>query len=124
MRNPSRKRPLPYDKIEKRQAKAVRFARAFLHDDALGDELESLSVAEYADRRGIPIVNPGGRGVSVMARRNPARESYDDIVSERDEAIDLLQDTQEELDDLQDRIDDLLSDYDGDDDSDAAGNGE
>jgi hypothetical protein len=109
MRNPSRKKPLPYDNIEKRQAKAVRFARDFLHDDALSDELESLSVAEYADRRGIPIANPGGRGVNVMARANPTRESYDDVVSERDEAVDLLQDAQEQLDDLQDRIDDLLS---------------
>jgi hypothetical protein len=102
MRNPRSKKPLPYDKIEKRQAKAVSFARDFLQDDALGDELESLSVEEYADRRGIPIANPSRGEVNTMPR-----EKLEDVVSDRDALLD-------KLDDLRDEIDDILGEYDGD----------
>jgi hypothetical protein len=56
--NPRRKKALSSEQVERRQARAVRFLRDVTDDPDLADEIEHLSVAEYAERKGFPLSNP------------------------------------------------------------------
>lgn len=49
------------EQAEKMQAKAVRFLRDVVKDSDKADEIEGLSVAEYAERKKIALTNPKGR---------------------------------------------------------------
>jgi hypothetical protein len=104
------KKPLPIETIAKRQGQAVHLAQKL--DPALAEELRALTPEQYGERRGIPIQDAQREEVISMAPRNPS-----DVQGDLDEALDLLEESQQTLDDLQDRIDDLLSQYDGDGDS-------
>jgi hypothetical protein len=54
------------EQVEKRQAKAARFARNVLQDDDLADSLESESPEDYASRKHLVISNS-----SLNQRRQP-----------------------------------------------------
>jgi hypothetical protein len=55
--NPRKKKALSREQAEKRQAKAVRFLRDVVDDPDLADEIEDLSVQEYARRKGFEVIN-------------------------------------------------------------------
>jgi hypothetical protein len=78
--NPRRKTALTEDQVAARQDKAVRFARNVLGDDDLANELEELTPAEYAERKGLNFQNPNRKGVKTNMRHlNPERERSSDI---------------------------------------------
>jgi paraquat-inducible protein B len=62
--NPGRKKPLTREEVERRQAQAVWFTRDVAGDPDLADEIEGLSVEEYAERKGFPLANPRRKGVT------------------------------------------------------------
>lgn len=77
--NSRRKKPLTREQVEKRQAKAVKFAADVLEDDDLADELEALSPQEYAERKSLLMTNP------TKKRREPTsmrRDEMKDLVKE------------------------------------------
>jgi hypothetical protein len=54
---PRKKKTLTRDQVEARQDKAVRFLRDVAEDPDLADEIEDLSVGEYAERKGFELIN-------------------------------------------------------------------
>lgn len=54
---PRKKKVVTREQVAKRQAKAVRFLRDVADDPALADEIEDLSVSEYAAHKGL-LINP------------------------------------------------------------------
>lgn len=67
---PRKKKTLSRDQVEKRRAKAVRFLRDVADDPELADEIEDLSVDEYADRKGFELTE------------NPSRKRRDNMKKE------------------------------------------
>jgi hypothetical protein len=60
------------------QDKAVRFLRNVVGDDEKADEIEALSVYEYADRKGLILSNPAPASESTPHQRsNPAMAEQD-----------------------------------------------
>lgn len=55
--SPRKKKALDREQVEKRQAKAVRFLRDVTDDPDLADEIEDLSVEEYAKRKGFELTD-------------------------------------------------------------------
>ena len=56
--NPMNPTSLTEEQAARRQAKAVDFTRNIVKDPALADEIESLTVEEYAQRKGFRLQNP------------------------------------------------------------------
>jgi len=52
---------------QKKQEAAVRFAQNVLDDQDKADALADLSLEEYAERRGLEIIDNPGRRVRAMA---------------------------------------------------------
>src|SRR5947209_3184981 len=46
------------DQAAAMQEKAIRFLRDVVGDDDKADEIEGLTVSEYADRKGLTLINP------------------------------------------------------------------
>lgn len=67
--NPRQRKELTHEEVERRQEQAVAYAAEFLGDEDLADELESLSVGEYAQRRGFQLTNPGREEVISVAKQ-------------------------------------------------------
>jgi|GEM_PF-4682380 len=78
-RNPRKKKVLSPEQVEERQAKAVRFLRNVKDDSDLADEIEDLSVREYAERKGFELSD------------NPTRKRKD--ASMKKEDLQQLQET-------------------------------
>lgn len=55
--NPHQQKILTRTDVERRQAQAVQFTRNVVGDSALADEIESLSLDDYAARKGFRLVN-------------------------------------------------------------------
>ena len=70
--NPRKKKTWTYEQAQSKKDQAERFARDVLEDDDLGDELEDSSVEEYAERRGVELVN-SEKGESTMRKKNGSR---------------------------------------------------
>jgi hypothetical protein len=115
-----------YEQVAAAQEKAVRFADDVLDDQDLGDDLDDLSVEEYASRKGLIITNLQRR-IAAMANGNGMTK--DDMQDCIDQATDILTDaytpeaSREDLASaIGDALDALSGDYDdgsdGDDDSD------
>lgn len=75
--NPRRKKELTRDQVESRKDKAVRFLRDVADNDALADEIDGLSVEEYAKRKGFALTNPTKKEVKSAMNRNPTEQSDD-----------------------------------------------
>jgi hypothetical protein len=92
----------------KKQAAAIRFAENVLQDDSKADELSDLSPQEYAERRGLEVVdNPRRRANMVNSSMS------------KDELLDRIDELESENSDLQDALDsiaDIASPAPGDDD--------
>lgn len=79
------KKEKSYDQAAAMQQKAVRFLRDVVGDQEKADEIESLSVSEYADRKGLVLTNPAStlnqtqrRNVmSTVFMENPAGEEQE-----------------------------------------------
>jgi hypothetical protein len=73
--NPSNPRPqkkLTFQQVKKRQDRAVDFVDNIADEPDLADEIEGLSVREYAARKGFQITdnsNPRRKEVNYMAKR-------------------------------------------------------
>jgi hypothetical protein len=97
--NASKPRELTRERMQRRQAQAIRLARDVVRDQDLASELEGLTVEEYAKRRGISLSNPVTVEVKAMAR-----ESRQDLEDDRNRLLEVLED-------VQDTIDDVLAEY-------------
>jgi hypothetical protein len=80
--NPRWKKPLTRGQVEKRQAKAVRFAADVLEDSDLADDLEALSPQEYAGRKGLLMTNPTKKRKESSMRRDEMKNLVKEAVSE------------------------------------------
>lgn len=49
------------DQVERMRLKAVQFLEDVAKDPARADEFEAMSTEDYADHKGIRIINPGGK---------------------------------------------------------------
>ena len=62
--NPHQQKPLTRAEAQRRKDQAVQFTRNVVGDPDLADEIESLSLENYADRKGFTLENSNnGRGV-------------------------------------------------------------
>jgi hypothetical protein len=86
--NPSK--TLTAEEVRRRQSKAVQFARDVVGDAALVDELESLSLEEYAAKKGFRLSNPEGEEVSDM-QTQAARTSQQEISAKLDRLTDAVE---------------------------------
>jgi hypothetical protein len=102
---------LTRDQLESRKTRAVRFTRDVLGDPDRADEIEDESVEDYAERRGIQIINPTRRRKAVMAKTKAELEAE-------------IADLREENDQLQDALDAIADIVGGDDSDDDDGDGE
>jgi hypothetical protein len=82
--NPRMGKVLSEDQVADRQEKAVRFAREVLGNDELADELEELTVEEYAERKGFQLNNPNRKGVRKMRNANSVSERRDELADRVD----------------------------------------
>jgi len=82
--NPRHKKALSSEQVERRQARAVRFLRDVANDPDRADEIEHLSVAEYAERKGFQLSNPRTRKGS-----NPMKEQEFVKLKERVKELEL-----------------------------------
>ena len=119
---------MTYDQVEKRQQKAVRFLRDVVGDDDRADEVESESVQDYSDRKGLVIKNtarqdyPNRKRRMNVANGDMSKVELQDAV---DQAVDILcaaytpEASREDLaGEVGDAIDVLSGENDGDDDQD------
>src|SRR5262245_57858542 len=70
---------LTREQLQRRKDQAVRFTRDMLSDAGRAEEIASESLEDYAQRRGIELLNPRRDG--VMARKTVAayREELEDL---------------------------------------------
>jgi len=82
--NPQRKTiPLSREQAEKRQAKAVSFLRDVADDPDKADEIEELSVDEYAQRKGFELTkNPTKKRKGVTMKKDELKQAVKDGVIE------------------------------------------
>ena len=73
---------LTREQVEKRQAKAVRFAADVLEDDDLADELESLTPEEYAEKKKLLINPTNKRKETKSMKRDELKQVVKDAVSD------------------------------------------
>src|SRR5579864_9477245 len=79
---PRKKKSLTREQVEKRQDKAVQFLRDVADDPDMADEIEDLSVDEYAERKGFELVkNPSRRKRDTM-KKEDLKEAVKDGVTE------------------------------------------
>ncbi len=94
-----------YEQAESGQRKAVNFAANVLEDDDLADELESLSVEDYAERKGWEIKQNPEKGKTLMT----SQQLKDELEALRDENERLLEEN-EELSEKLDAIGGIIGD--------------
>lgn len=81
--SPRKKKALDREQVAKRQAKAVRFLRDVTDDPDLADEIESLSIQEYAERKGFELLNnPMRKKKGKPMKKDEMKEAVRDGVAE------------------------------------------
>lgn len=95
--NPRRRAPLTQEQMARRQDQAVEFTRYVVGDDDLADELEGLSVEEYAERRRIALADATEKEGNTIMQRNPVKQ-----LESENEAF------AAQLDEIKDGLEDLL----------------
>jgi len=117
-----------YQQAEAMQIKAVRFLRDVVGDDEKANEIEELSVSEYAERKGLRLTNPSQktnskneRGGDMQDTRTKTElieelEAYEGLVSEIwDSIVDVDSDSsKEDLISATDEVADLIHEFDPD----------
>ncbi len=66
------------------QTKAVRFLRDLIGDDEKADEIESLSVTEYAERKGLRLSNPTSAKQIHSKKRSKHMSTGNDLRTKAD----------------------------------------
>ena len=79
--NPRQKKALTFDQAERRQAKAVRFLRNVTHVPDLADEIENLSVRQYAERKGLQL-NPSRKTTKEKKVKSQDLDAIKGAISE------------------------------------------
>jgi len=127
----SRKKEKTKQQAAAMQAKAVRFLRDVVGDNAKADEIEGLTVSEYGARKGLVFTNPvsglkkAERSTKKMADGNGTSTiTKADLEAENSELLDLLNDVWNEFSDVDnttnkaqaieaiDSVCEMLNDYD------------
>lgn len=85
---------LTREQIQGRKDQAVRFTALVLEDEARADEIESESLADYADRRGFEMISNPKRRTGAMASKARLEEQVLEL--------------EEENSDLQDQLDAIM----------------
>jgi hypothetical protein len=62
------------EQLEKMQEKAVRFLRDVVGDSEKADEIDDLTIEEYADKKRIHLVNPGGVKRAIAKVKKAAKK--------------------------------------------------
>lgn len=84
------RRLLPRERVERMQDKAVQFVRDVVGNEDLADEIDNLSLEEYADRKKIRLVNKYQKGgESVM----PSKRQLEERIEELEERNSELEET-------------------------------
>ena len=88
------------DQLERIQAKAVRFLRDVVGDPDKADEIEDLTPEEYAERKGVEMVEENPRHVygSGVRREVTTKSQLEERIAE----------LEEENEDLQSRLDSIV----------------
>lgn len=81
------KKDKTYEQAEAMQAKAVRFLLDVVGDEEKAREIEGLSVDEYAERKGLRLLNPASttnrtqrrNAMSIIYERNPATGEHTEL---------------------------------------------
>jgi hypothetical protein len=108
-----------YDEVQKRQQKAINFARNYLQDDDLADRLESESPEDYADRKRLKISN-SERRITNMADGD-TKSDLQDAIDAAVEALSSVYTPEASREDMAAGIADALDALDGGDDDDDDG---
>jgi hypothetical protein len=93
------RKTLSRDQVARKQEQAVRFLRDVVGNDELADDIESLSVEEYSEKKRIALSNPArsrGGGEATVAQK-PSRE---ELLEENDELWDAVENVYDQLGDL------------------------
>jgi hypothetical protein len=94
----ARSKEKTYEQAAAMQDKAIRFLRNVVGDDEKADEIEALSVEEYADRKGLILSNPAPASESTSHQRSTSTmadqdtRTKDQILDNEDAALSLLDD--------------------------------
>jgi enoyl-CoA hydratase/carnithine racemase len=81
--NPRKRKALTREQVERRQAKAVRFVSDVVGDEDLADELESLTPEEYAQRKGVDLINnPTRKRKDTPMKKDELKQAVKDGVVE------------------------------------------
>jgi len=88
------KNALTADQVQAKKAKAVQFLRDVVGDDDKADEFEDMDLDEYADHKGITIINRGG---TKMANGNGDPRTKAELLDELDQLQQENQDLQDSL---------------------------
>jgi hypothetical protein len=72
------------DQVAAVQAKAVRFLRDVVGDENKADEIEGLTVLEYAERKNFRIVNPASPSTKRKSNSNKRGDRMDDVRTKAD----------------------------------------
>lgn len=105
-----------YEQVLTAQRRAVSAATNLREDDELADELDALTPEEYAERKGIEIVeNPPRRAINRRKTTMTVRE-YRTKLMEKDALITELQEENDGLHDTLAEIKGLVASDDDDDD--------
>ena len=69
------------EQVERMQEKAVAFRRDVVKDNEKADEIEGLSLAEYAERKKITLANPKSAGRKQRKKSKARRRNADDAAT-------------------------------------------
>jgi cell fate (sporulation/competence/biofilm development) regulator YlbF (YheA/YmcA/DUF963 family) len=106
---------LTREQAQSRKEKAVRFVTNVLADPDRAQVIADEDLQEYADRKGIEIINPGAKRITkrrqTMARATKTKAELEDEIRD-------LKDENSDLQDQLDAISDIVGATDDDDDAD------
>jgi hypothetical protein len=115
-----RVKALTRKQLEGRKQRAAQFVRDVLDDPGRADEIENLSLEDYAERRKIKIADENPRGADAMQTKEELMQRIKELEEEND-------DMQDQLDQVGDIVappdeDEEEGDNGGDEDNDAGNN--
>lgn len=83
------KKVMTTQQAEVSKAKGVNFLRNVIGDDDHADDLEDESLSEWAERKGVRIIeNPKRKGAKIMATKQQLEDRVAELEAELDEYTD------------------------------------
>jgi hypothetical protein len=114
----SKRNEFTRDEVERKQDKAVQFLRDVVGNDDLADEIDGLSVEEYAQRKKVRLLNP-----NLSRRENNMATSKREMTQRIQELEDYVGELEDSLEAIGETVQGVLPDEDEEDDE-GEGNGE